>query len=686
MNRFITALLLLALLLLAACGGGNKAIVSPTPTPEEPSPEPEPGTENPPSLAASLVKLEFSAAAIDQGAQIVKPLAGSDSVMLVAKRFNRFEAEGNHYLSLTVELVNQACAGCAANSSRPEISLLAVTDSSRLLGTPFASFKSSDGKTVGSGLAATQATGLRPIHGMNLTERGPKVLDDEASFQAYSEEALAAFKTLVPEGYTLLPYGFSAAKTGTSVNSLGQLTLAFKLPANLGSTPPIFGMTLLATVQSKKQVTESLEEQGTDAALTRAKASGASLTVLGNSPSRADKRLCSLALSRADKPVYLLNQATCQPVTSVSSFLDEQDGDFSIGQLSLREALARANDGQLIQFSDEVLAHEGGILLDSKLGPLEFRKSITLDASQPLILDAQKAMELATLHSGITLNLNNLRFQNGKTAASGAAFSIPEGTTVTLKGAEFKANLASKDGGAIYNEGTLELNDTVFLGNVSLEDGGAFANLGTVRASGVYFLENKATGAGGAIFNASEAENTFVNVQFSQNKADYGGALFHRFGRLELRYASIYANEAVRDGGGLFVNSANSQIGVHASLIAHNLDAAQKLFQDVYVSGSSNPFESSYNLIGLGDSQGFFATELASTKNQVGTSLSAYLEPEVDWNPVADTLNTLLPKAKSPLLNAVPAGVLGCDSSLKDITGAARGVASACDIGAYEAR
>ncbi len=690
MKPLINALMLTVLLLLAACGGSSKNVVnpSPTPTPEEPSPNPEPGTEpKTPTLPESLIRLEFSAAALDQKAQVIKPVLSDESIMVVTKRFNRFEAEGEHYLSLTLELFNQACSDCSANTKSPEISLLAVASPTSLAATAFTGIKASDGKALDSARALQIAQGLRPIHGMTLAEQGLRVIAEEASFQAYSEASLEAFKAAIPNGYSLLPYGFSPVKKGTASTSLGLLTLAFKLPNSLTDSPPMFSLSLMATVQSQKQVTESLEEQGLGDASKRAEAQNASLTVLGDSPSQAASRLCSVALSRAEKPVYLLNQATCRPIDTVDSFLDEQDGDTSKGQLSLREALARAYDGILIRFSDEVLSHEGGILLDSNLGPLELNKSITIEASKPLILDAQKAMSVAKLSPDISLSLSHLIFQNGKTRASGAAFSIPEGTTVKLEGSEFRHNLASKDGGAILNEGTLELNQTIFLGNVSLEDGGALANLGMFTGSGVYFLENKATGAGGAVFNASDVENKFVNSQFSQNKADYGGAIFHRFGRLELLFSSLYANEAVRDGGGLFINSAGSHFGLHASLIAHNLDAAQKLYQDVFVSGSANPFVSSYNLIGLGDSQGFLASDLAWSKNLVGELLSQYLEPKLTWNPVPGKVNTLMPEASSPLRNLIPVGVLGCGSSLKqDISGASRPVGAACDIGAYESR
>ena len=690
MKPIIKILLLLSLLLLAGCGGGSKNVVTPTPgpQPEEPKPDPEPGNEPAtPSVPASLIRLEFSAAALDEKAQIIRPVLSDESIMLLNRRFNRFEAEGEHYLSLTIELLNQGCEGCSANTKVPELSLLAVTSPTNLAATAFGSVKASDGTVLDNARAVQIAQNLRPIHAMTLGDQGLRVIADEASFQAYSETSLEVFKAQLAGAYRLLPYGFSPAKKGTAPNSLGFLTLAFKLPKALADTPPIFSISLMATLQNHKQVTESLEEQGFGDAAKRAEAQNASLTVLGDSPSRAASRLCSVALSRANQPVYLLNQDSCRPIDTVDSFIDEQDGNMTKGQLSLREALARAYDGILIRFTDEVVNHKEGIVLDPALGPLELNTSLVLEASKQLIIDGQNAMPLAKLGSGLTLELKNLSFQNGKSSASGAAFSIPQGTTLKLTGAEFAYNLAAEDGGAVFNEGRLELNQTVFLGNVSLEDGGALANLGSVNASGVYFLENKATGAGGAVFNASDASNRFMNTQFSQNKADYGGAVFHRFGKLELSYTSIYANEAVRDGGGLYLNSSGSSFALHASLIAHNLDAAQKLYQDVFVSGGNNPFDSSYCLIGLVDNQGFLALDLASSKNLVGPSLSQYFEPELSWTPVSGKLNSLIPESESPLLNAIPQGTLGCGSSLKqDITGTARPVGAACDMGAYEAK
>jgi len=666
---------LLTLSLLVACGASKKTVPE---TPVVPDPVTEPGQEPetpepeaptlPEALAAGILKLEFSHEAV--GKSMAVTMADGTGLTVASKSFTQFQTSEAHYLNLKLELL---CGACETN-----LALVAAVAPNAVASTAFADFN------LEASVAQKVARALLPVHGMGVKGTGLEVLAEEASFQVFSESRLAAWQTLAPKDYRLLPYGFTVAKASDANASLGYVTASFKLPLSASESVPEFSIYLMPAALSQAQVTESLEEQGSMQAAERAALAKASLMVLGNSPSQASERFCRVKLSLESATTYLINEPNCRPIDTVDSFTDEQDGNVSKGNLSLREALARAHDGSLIKFSEA-----SPILLDASLGSLKLNASVSIDASehpQALVLNAQSEMPIFSLASGINASLNNLHFQNGKSKDTGGAFSIPEGTTVLVSNSSFTSNNAEADGGAIFNNGTLELSKSSFAQNFSSEDGGAVANLATLKVEQTYFFTNVAMGAGGAVFNASTELNSILNSQLSSNQADYGGAIFNRYGNLELRFNSIYANRAIREGGGLYINALDSQLALHGNLIAHNRDAAQELMQDVWVNGDDNPFSSSYNFVGMVDNKGFLTpTETTNLHNQVGLSLSTYLNPEVTWSEESSQANPVEPQASSLLVNAIPLATLGCGESVQmDIIGSQRPAAGACDIGAYE--
>ena len=74
---------------------------------------------------------------------------------------------------------------------------------------------------------------------------------------------------------------------------------------------------------------------------------------------------------------------------------------------------------------------------------------------------------------------------------------------------------------------------STFTNNVATQDGGAIYNIGTIFVGRSSFSSNKTTENGGAIYNDNvntEEITTLVNVQgstFSKNTADKGGAIYN---------------------------------------------------------------------------------------------------------------------------------------------------------------
>ncbi|HEX2622461.1 MAG TPA: hypothetical protein VHL11_20015, partial [Phototrophicaceae bacterium] len=88
-------------------------------------------------------------------------------------------------------------------------------------------------------------------------------------------------------------------------------------------------------------------------------------------------------------------------------------------------------------------------------------------------------------------------------------------------------------GGAIYNEGDLDIVNTVFASNTANNNAGG--------------------GEGGAIYNSLTATMTITQAKFSSNSAHYGGAIVN-WGTLEIGQSTFNSSTAVEEGGAI-INS-----------------------------------------------------------------------------------------------------------------------------------
>lgn len=90
------------------------------------------------------------------------------------------------------------------------------------------------------------------------------------------------------------------------------------------------------------------------------------------------------------------------------------------------------------------------------------------------------------------------------------------------------SNNKSSDGGAIRNNGELEVEYSVFSGNVAESEGGAIYNSGKLKIHNCELLNNMAYGlwGGGALFNRI-ADMKVNNCLFEDNRANNGGAILN---------------------------------------------------------------------------------------------------------------------------------------------------------------
>ena len=263
-------------------------------------------------------------------------------------------------------------------------------------------------------------------------------------------------------------------------------------------------------------------------------------------------------------------------VTTLSDTVDESDGF-----LSLREAVDRAMDGDMITFSSSL--YGGTIRLNN--GYIKISRAITITGSNlassgvngitisgagrsrvfytavqngivtldyinitngnagdggegsgiyntgGLLLDhCALSACTATGHSyggalrnrGGSVNVTNCSFSNNSSYL-GAGISNKTGT-VTVTDSSFTGNTTTANGGALYNEGILLITSTTITGNRAVS-GGAIRNFGTMTVTNSRITGNVASDLGGGIW--SSGTTTVRNCTVASNSASQGGGIYH---------------------------------------------------------------------------------------------------------------------------------------------------------------
>ena len=138
---------------------------------------------------------------------------------------------------------------------------------------------------------------------------------------------------------------------------------------------------------------------------------------------------------------------------------------------------------------------------------------------------------MANSQSNVSL-LNNHFIGNAATREGGALFNSG---TMTVTSCIFNSNLSRASGGGIFNQGTAMVNSSTFYNNEAhLSGGGALNRLGSLTVQNSTFSGNRASEGsfdnygGGAIYNDAEEGPTTLTITHSTitgNSAKWGGGI-----------------------------------------------------------------------------------------------------------------------------------------------------------------
>ena len=260
-------------------------------------------------------------------------------------------------------------------------------------------------------------------------------------------------------------------------------------------------------------------------------------------------------------------------------------------------------------------------------------------------------------------------------------FNIDSGVVVTISGLTIADGNTSGDGGGIYNEGEMTIQNCTISNNVTTGNGnggGIYNDDEILTLTNCTINNNTADGYGGGIMQYDDTV-TLYNCTISGNTSnDHGGGIYvcESSSRAFLNHCTVTLNHAVR-GGGLYNEPGDDNVFIKNTIIANNSCGVNSSLPDLY-----NDVQSyGYNLIGIPDGIDDIENSGTDITGAIGNPLDPLLGPLMD-NGGPTFTHALL--TGSPAIDAGWCTDIDGVSVTVDQRGADRPYGSSCDIGAFE--
>ncbi|MGI0484076.1 choice-of-anchor Q domain-containing protein [Pantanalinema rosaneae CENA516] len=325
------------------------------------------------------------------------------------------------------------------------------------------------------------------------------------------------------------------------------------------------------------------------------------LQPLVNSDLQAALQTQPLGLVGSSDPVIsnvAISTQAPPPITfTVTSTADTEDPND--GVLTLREAIALANaagDPNVINFALGAGAHT--ITLSGR--QLAITNPAIIDGGGQITISGNNRSRIFETSSSV--RLLGLTIANGSAFRAGSILNTATGH-LTLTNSTIRQSNAAV-GGAITNEGFLNLNNSTLHNNTAATSGGGIDNHGRLWVISSTLSGNRAGLDGGAIWN-NTGSVIVQNSTITLNVADSD-------------------NDGLGNGGGI-LNTAGT-VSVKSSIIAGNVDTPNNSgVGSIHPDVAGNFSDSGDNLIGdRTGSIGFTASPLVGTStNRINPRLSA---------------------------------------------------------------
>ena len=270
----------------------------------------------------------------------------------------------------------------------------------------------------------------------------------------------------------------------------------------------------------------------------------------------------------ADNIVLKKKSETQEPVKPqpgdvlyVSTLADVDDGIYTEGNLSLREAVKLTGlwaETDTICFADTL----AGKTITLTGGEIAVKSNVTIIGSGVTINAANQSRIFniaGTSRSTIDVTINGLTLTGGMSKTQGGAVYL-QNANVAMTNVTVSSGTAVY-GGAIYvASGSLTMNSVLLSGNTATYGAAVYVSNGTFLMSESVIDKNSATWGGGIYQIKGSVELTHVTL--SNNESTWGGGLYQAAGNATLVDTTFSANKAGRNYGFGIAKTAKAQLTV----------------------------------------------------------------------------------------------------------------------------
>ncbi|WP_201262155.1 InlB B-repeat-containing protein, partial [Lysinibacillus mangiferihumi] len=361
------------------------------------------------------------------------------------------------------------------------------------------------------------------------------------------------------------------------------------------------------------------------------------------------------------------------------------------------------------EFTDNEASSGGGIFNWNKSAPkitnVVFNKNKATRSgggiqnnSCDIIIEHAKFMNNEAAHGGGIANYGNsastltdvIFSQNIASQQGGGIYNNGPANKSILTNVIFEQNKAAYFGGGIVNdrESSPILTDVIFRNNESDSGGGMFnANRSAPELNNVEFHGNIAISRGGGIYNRLQSNPLITNVIFNGNKSELGGGLLNESGNPSLINALFISNNANK-GSALYnifadFSLINATIYSNSPAVIYGGAANSKIINSIIIGNGNTAALTDYkgqttnSLLDVPVERGYKGQLFDATSNPTGPAM--YVPDDVFVSPTSGNLHL---KVGGP---AIDAGNSDANSIATDLEGKRRIQGAAIDIGVYEA-
>lgn len=244
-------------------------------------------------------------------------------------------------------------------------------------------------------------------------------------------------------------------------------------------------------------------------------------------------------------------------VTTNLDVVDKRDGE-----ISLREAIFY---NQLVE-ADVMLPVDNGMrLIELEHGELVIHEPVsivgpenggtTIDAGN----ESRHFYITGERESGEQVQLSHVILYDGRTEGPGGSIML-HATELSLFESELISNRSELEGGGVWSNGRLVVDNSSIVVNYSDEDGGGIYSRGEVIIENTDLLDNYTSGRGGGIYTIGDLTISGSLFEDSYANSD-GGGIYQIRGYLQITDTVFDRNtSSTDDGGAIFVNTGLVEI------------------------------------------------------------------------------------------------------------------------------